>query len=155
MTDPSVMSFHLLSLKTFFPGFRGYDVLSLLWGAVLVFVYGYLASMAFHSLHNDCCIQKNNQKDEKNKCVWDDKHIILIIAMLVIGILVGFILNQAENPYARKSFRDSTMMMRQNGSSMMQMGKMMMDEGSMMERRGSSMMERGDEVQKMMGDSGE
>ena len=181
MTDPAVMNLHLLSLKSLFPGFSGYDAFSLLWGAILAFVYAYLASTAFHALHSDCCIQRNNQKDEKNKCLWDDKHIILVVAMLAIGVLIGFILSQSETPYMKRSFRDSTFMMRDGGSSMMQMGRMMMGKGRMMnergekysdqemmqkgkemmdsgqifERQGSSMMERGDAAKGMMGGGSE
>lgn len=55
LTDPAVAEWHLLALKSAFPGFQGMDVGSMLWGAVLSFVYGFLASLAFHSLHKKCC----------------------------------------------------------------------------------------------------
>lgn len=55
MTDPAVMQFHLLALKTAIPGFKGYDAFSILWGIILIFVYGFVASVIYHSLHLDCC----------------------------------------------------------------------------------------------------
>ncbi len=55
MVDLEVMNFHLLALKTAFPGFQGYDVLSMVWGALLSFFYGTAASVIFHSVHSDCC----------------------------------------------------------------------------------------------------
>ncbi|MBI4138901.1 hypothetical protein HY479_02005 [Candidatus Uhrbacteria bacterium] len=58
ITDPMVDQFHVLSLKLIFPGFEGYDASSILWGMVLSFVYGFLASCAFHLLHPDCCNMK-------------------------------------------------------------------------------------------------
>lgn len=54
-TDPEIASFHLNALKLALPGFKGFDVLSILWGGVLSFVYGYAASRVFHWLHRDCC----------------------------------------------------------------------------------------------------
>lgn len=50
-----VLAHHLLSLKLAFPGFQGYTVGSILWGSILSFAYGYVASIAIHSLHKDCC----------------------------------------------------------------------------------------------------
>jgi hypothetical protein len=44
-----------LALKTAFPGFQGMDAASMLWGGVLSFVYGSVASVAFHGLHKGCC----------------------------------------------------------------------------------------------------
>ena len=58
MTDPAVANFHLLSLKTAFPGFQGYDVFSVIWGAVLSFIYGFVFSQVFHRLHKNCCGMK-------------------------------------------------------------------------------------------------
>ncbi len=55
LTDPEVVRFHLLALKTTFPGFQGMDAASMLWGGVLSFVYGAVASVAFHGLHRGCC----------------------------------------------------------------------------------------------------
>lgn len=55
ITDPLVDQFHILYLKLLFPGFKGFDVASILWGMVLSFVYGFLASVVFHGLHPDCC----------------------------------------------------------------------------------------------------
>lgn len=54
MTDPAVMQFHLLSLKTLFPGFTGFDLQSQVWGGALSFIYGFLISITFHSLHKNC-----------------------------------------------------------------------------------------------------
>jgi uncharacterized protein YggT (Ycf19 family) len=58
ITDPVVDQFHSLSLKLLFPGFKGFDVASILWGMVLSFVYGFVASFLFHTLHPDCCPMK-------------------------------------------------------------------------------------------------
>jgi hypothetical protein len=57
-TDQAVLTFHMTALRAVFPGFTGYDVLSVLWGGVLSFVYGFVASIVFHKLHEDCCIMK-------------------------------------------------------------------------------------------------
>lgn len=54
MTDPAVIQFHLLSLKTAFPGFSGYDAGSIVLGGVFAFAYGFIASVIFHSLHGNC-----------------------------------------------------------------------------------------------------
>ncbi len=58
ITDPAVATLHTTSLKLAFPGFKGYDVLSVVWGAVLTFVYGYVASAVWHGLHKNCCSGK-------------------------------------------------------------------------------------------------
>lgn len=58
IVDVDVMNLHLLSLKMMFPGFQGYDVLSIVWGALLSFVYGVAASALFHTIHADCCGMK-------------------------------------------------------------------------------------------------
>lgn len=55
LKDPEVAHAHLLFLKMSFPGFQGMDVGSMLWGGVLSFVYGFLASLAFHGIHKKCC----------------------------------------------------------------------------------------------------
>ncbi len=55
ITDPVVEQFHMLGLKLVFPGFRGFDVASILWGMLLSFVYGFVVSFVFHVLHPDCC----------------------------------------------------------------------------------------------------
>lgn len=55
LTDPDAIRFHLTSLKTAFPGFKGMDPGSMLWGGVLSFVYGFVGSVAFHGLHRNCC----------------------------------------------------------------------------------------------------
>lgn len=54
MTDPMVMQFHLLALKTALPGFRGYDSGSMLLGGVISFIYGFVISFIFHRLHGAC-----------------------------------------------------------------------------------------------------
>lgn len=54
MTDPDVQYFHLLSLKTAFPGFVGYDAASVIWGGLESFVYGVVAAVVFHGLHKGC-----------------------------------------------------------------------------------------------------
>mgnify|MGYP001564603712 CR=1 FL=1 len=59
MTDPEVIRFHLLSLKTALPGFQGFDALSIVWGGVISFVYGFLGSVIFHKLHSGCCGMKD------------------------------------------------------------------------------------------------
>ncbi len=58
VTDPEVIKFHMLALKVALPGFQGYDVLSVILGGVLSFVYGFLAATLFHWLHKDCCVSK-------------------------------------------------------------------------------------------------
>lgn len=59
ITDEAVIALHMTSLKALFPGFQGYDVMSVLWGGVLSFVYGFLASQVFHRLHKNCCEPKS------------------------------------------------------------------------------------------------
>lgn len=54
MSDPMVAQFHLLALKTAFPGFNGFDTGSMVLGGVLSFIYGFLASLIFHILHGAC-----------------------------------------------------------------------------------------------------
>lgn len=49
---------HELALKVAFPGFQGYDAASIIWGGVLSFVYGFLASQIFHRMHKNCCEPK-------------------------------------------------------------------------------------------------
>ena len=58
LTDPAAMAFHLTALKVAFPGFAGYDGLSIIWGGFLSGLYGFLASLIFHSLHQNCCEPK-------------------------------------------------------------------------------------------------
>jgi len=59
MTDPAVANFHLLALKTAFPGFQGFDLLSMVLGAAISFIYGFIGSVIFHALHcNSCCEKK-------------------------------------------------------------------------------------------------
>lgn len=55
ITDPAVATLHETSLKLALPGFKGYDILSIVWGAVLTWVYGFLASTIWHGMHKDCC----------------------------------------------------------------------------------------------------
>jgi hypothetical protein len=57
MTDPLVQQFHLLALKTAFPGFSGFDAASMIWGGLTSFVYGFVASIVFHSLHKGCACE--------------------------------------------------------------------------------------------------
>lgn len=54
-TDPELARLHLMFLKLSLPGFRGYDTASLIWGGLLSFVYGFIASLVFHALHRNCC----------------------------------------------------------------------------------------------------
>lgn len=58
ITDPLVAQMHLLNLKLVFPGFQGYDALSIIWGGVMSFVYGLIFSLVFHALHGTCCVAK-------------------------------------------------------------------------------------------------
>lgn len=53
--DAAVQQFHLTSLKFLFPGFTGFTLVSIVWGGVLSFVYGFIGSYAFHGLHASCC----------------------------------------------------------------------------------------------------
>lgn len=50
-----VQAFHLLSLKLTFPGFTGYTAGSIIWGGVLSFIYGFVASLIIHAMHKNCC----------------------------------------------------------------------------------------------------
>ncbi len=54
-TDVAVEALHLNLFKLAFPGFSGYDSLSIIWGAVLIFVYGFIASTVYHAIHRNCC----------------------------------------------------------------------------------------------------
>lgn len=54
MTDPEVIKYHLLGLKTAFPGFQGMDSRSALIGGVWTFVYFFVGSVVFHTLHRNC-----------------------------------------------------------------------------------------------------
>lgn len=58
MTDPAVIAFHLTALKSAFPGFQGLDTSSILIGGVWSFVYFFLGSVIFHSLHRNCPCKK-------------------------------------------------------------------------------------------------
>ena len=53
-----VLAFHLLSLKLTFPVFVGYTVGSIVWGGVLSFIYGAVASLVVHAFHRGCCSGK-------------------------------------------------------------------------------------------------
>lgn len=53
-----VQAFHLLSLKLAFPGFQGFALGSIVWGAVMSFAYGAIASTVFHAMHAGCCKAK-------------------------------------------------------------------------------------------------
>lgn len=57
-TDPEVMRFHLLGLKTAFPGFTDFGAQSIFLGVVYSFIYGFVGSIIFHSLHCGCCGKK-------------------------------------------------------------------------------------------------
>lgn len=57
MTDPAVMQLHLLSLKSVFPGFQGFDAMSILWGGVMSFGYGFVFSFIFHTIHGNCACE--------------------------------------------------------------------------------------------------
>ena len=50
MSDPAVMQFHLLALKTAFPGFSGFDTGSVILGGIISFIYGFIISVVFHSI---------------------------------------------------------------------------------------------------------
>ncbi len=55
ITNPQMVELHLQLLQMALPGWRGFELASLLWGACLSFVYGFLASLLFHALHRNCC----------------------------------------------------------------------------------------------------
>lgn len=55
LTDPAVIAFHTLALKVAVPGFQGFDIASIIWGGLVSFFYGFLASILFHAIHKDCC----------------------------------------------------------------------------------------------------
>lgn len=52
--DPFLKQFHFASLQLALPGFTGYTFLSIIWGAALSFVYGFIISVLYHTLHKDC-----------------------------------------------------------------------------------------------------
>lgn len=54
MTEPAVAQFHLLALKSAFPGFTGFNTASVVLGCIMSFVYGFIISVVFHALHG-CC----------------------------------------------------------------------------------------------------
>lgn len=148
ITDPAVMNFHLLSLKTLFPGFLGYDALSVIWGGILSFAYGFLGSLVFHSFHHGCCLPK---EDKKKRDVLRDKNYLLFAGLFIVGLLFGMLLTGFNTGYANSYVKDSATMMKNNGSIMMQMGQMMMGAGTMMSDRGqkysdTEMMQKGSEM---------
>ncbi len=55
LADAEIMRLHLSMLKMMFPAFQGYDRVSIVWGVLLSFIYGVLASVIFHSIHTECC----------------------------------------------------------------------------------------------------
>lgn len=149
MTDPAVMNFHLLSLKTLFPGFQGYDALSILWGGVLSFAYGFAGSWVFHSFHNECCVPVKDLK--KDSPVKDMSAFVLPAAILIVGLALGMALSAINGSPTQGYAKESASMMKNNGSMMMQMGQMMMGGGGMMSDRGqkygdTEMMQRGKEM---------
>lgn len=58
LADRAVLDFHMLALRAALPGFQGYDVMSVLWGGILAFVYGFIVAVIFHKLHDNCCLPK-------------------------------------------------------------------------------------------------
>lgn len=159
ITDPAVANFHLLALKTVFPGFSGYTALSILWGVALSFGYGYVGSVIFHSLHNECCTSKHNGKKE-GRASPNTMMLLWIVSAFVIGTTIGALVAQPATPLSKDYFTGSASMMRDQGlsilefSDMMQtMGRMMQDRGGKyndkeMMQQGSDMMERGEQFRK-------
>lgn len=150
MIDPAVMNFHLLSLKSVFPGFSGYTAASILWGAILSFAYGYIGSVIFYSLHSECCVSKHNGKKEE-KMSLSTTNLMWVVGALAVGVAVGLLLAQTATPFSRDYVTGSAGMMRNGGSSMMQFSDMMQNTGRMMQERGGryndqEMMERGREM---------
>lgn len=54
--DAAVQAYHLTSLKFLFPGFMGFTLISIVWGGILSFVYGFVGSYVFHRFHAGCCL---------------------------------------------------------------------------------------------------
>lgn len=151
MIDPAVINFHLLSLKTLFPGFQGYDALSMIWGAILAFGYGAFGSFVFHSLHSDCCNSKaRGEKGEKTTL--NASNTLWIVGALIIGIALGLLLGgRSASPLSNNYLIGPASMMRDGGSRMMEFGGMMMNSGRMMQERGGrysdqEMMQQGEEM---------
>ncbi len=116
MLDPEVMNFHLLSLKTLFPGFQGYDVISMTWGAILSFGYGFGISVAFHSFHEGCCLPKGEGRHHGRKA-FGDMHIAFVVAgAFILGIILGAAITQSSMMQLRKaSAKDTRMMQYRDG----------------------------------------
>lgn len=58
LTDAEVIKLHTNLLKLALPGFKGYAAGSIIWGGVLVAIYGFMASLVIHKLHGNCCLGK-------------------------------------------------------------------------------------------------
>ena len=177
MTDAAVMNFHLLSLKTALPGFQGYDALSIVWGAILAFGYGFCGSYLFHAFHNGCCIPGTEKKNRPTEPPIEKNHLV-IAGVFIVGLAFGIVLTGLAAGATQGYMKDSAVMMRDGGSGMMQMGQMMMGMGGMMSEKGhthsddeltqkgremmqrgeelrgvgSGMMQRGDGMMQMMGE---
>jgi len=176
MIDPEVAYFHLLSLKAFFPGFQGYDTISMFWGAILAFIYAYAGSLIFHSFHDTYFFAKDIKKKTKESLKIEDY--ILPAITFIAGILLTLILLGFTTGYSGKQYyKETAGMMKEKGSGMMQMGQMMINGGQMMRQKsqtyndqdimqsgeeleqegellqneGSSMMDRGESMMQMMG----
>ena len=55
IVQPAVGVFYLNIFKLVFPGFYGFNAPSLLWGAVLSFIYGLLAAVLCFLIHHAFC----------------------------------------------------------------------------------------------------
>ncbi|MEK7122313.1 MAG: hypothetical protein AAB855_00490 [Patescibacteria group bacterium] len=148
LIDPTVMNFHLLALKSSFPGFQGYDAFSILWGGILSFAYGALGSALFHLLHNNCCMPRV-RGEKKAKIAMPTSGIFWIAGTLVVGIAIGLLLgSRSAFPISAEYVARSASMMKDGGSAIVQFGDMMMNSGRMMQERGGryndqEMMEEG------------
>lgn len=156
MIDPVVVNFHLLALKTAFPGFGGYDAFSIVWGALLSFGYGALGSYVFHSLHADCCRSKSSEKNREKESM-NTATVLWVVAALIIGVALGLFFGRPSSPFSKEYLSGSATMMRGAGSSMQEFGEMMKSRGRMMQewggkyndqdmmQQGRDMMERGEQ----------
>lgn len=52
--EKEIFDLHMNLLKLTYPGFKGYDLMSLIWAGVLSFLYGYVISVICIHLHHGC-----------------------------------------------------------------------------------------------------
>ncbi|MBF8280246.1 MAG: hypothetical protein HW383_19 [Candidatus Magasanikbacteria bacterium] len=68
LSEPVLVELHTNLLKLAFPGFKGYDAMSLVLGGVLSFVYGFVAALICGGLHRGCCKGMGSEAGKMEKC---------------------------------------------------------------------------------------